>query len=118
MSDLSARAAADAVDLPSLEKTLRSSRSLFSFLMSGVIWVLTILAMVPLFSVLWMLIWKGGQRLSVALVTQLPPAAGMVGGGIANAMIGTVLVVILATCISVPVGVLGGVFLAEINPQG
>jgi len=118
MSEISARAATDVVDLPSLEKTLRSSRTLFSFFMSGVIWALTILATVPLFSVLWMLIWKGGQRLSLALLTQLPPAAGMVGGGIANAMIGTVLVVALATCISVPVGVLGGVFLAEINPRG
>jgi phosphate transport system permease protein len=106
------------VDLSGLEKSLRRPRSLFSFCMSVLTAVLTVLAAVPLFSVLFMLLWKGGQRLGVALFTELPPAAGMIGGGIGNALVGTALVVLIATVISVPFGVLGGVFLAEISPDG
>jgi phosphate transport system permease protein len=106
------------IDLPQLERSLRSPRTLFSVCMSVLTAVLTLVAMVPLFSVLIMLLWRGGRRLSVGLFTELPPAAGMTGGGIANAILGTVVVVALATLISVPVGILGGVFLAEISPEG
>ena len=76
-----------------------------------------ILAMVPLFSVLLMLIWEGGSQLSVQLFTELPPAAGMVGGGIGNALVGTLLIVGIATAISVPVGILAAVYLAEFGPD-
>ncbi|HZY83748.1 MAG TPA: phosphate ABC transporter permease PstA [Gemmataceae bacterium] len=106
------------IDLPQLERSLRSPRTLFSYCMSVLTAALTLLAMVPLFSVLIMLLWRGGRRLSVGLFTELPPAAGMAGGGIANSILGTFLVVALATLISVPVGILGGVFLAEISPEG
>jgi phosphate transport system permease protein len=105
------------IDLPGLERTLRHPRTLFSFCMSVLTGVLAFLAMIPLFSVLLMLLWRGGQRLSVALFIDLPPAAGMEGGGIGNAILGTLLVVVLATLLSVPVGILGGVFLAEIAPS-
>jgi phosphate transport system permease protein len=103
------------IDLPELEKSLRSPRTLFSFCMSALTLVLTSLAIIPLFSVLLMLIWRGGPSISFSLFTSLPPAAGMVGGGIGNALVGTLLVVAIATVLSVPVGVLAGVFLAEIG---
>jgi phosphate transport system permease protein len=109
--------ASQEIDLPQLEKTLRSPRTLFSYCMSVLTGALTVLAMVPLLSVLVMLAWRGGQRLGIALFTELPPAAGMVGGGVANAIIGSVLVVIIATLLSVPVGILGGVYLAEVGPE-
>jgi phosphate transport system permease protein len=107
-----------AVDLKLLEKSLRRPRSLFSFGMSVLCGVLAVLASVPLFSVLIMLLWRGGSRLSVALFTDLPPAAGMIGGGIGNAILGSVLVVLIASLISIPFGILGGVYLAEISPEG
>ena len=110
-------AAAAGIDLPRLEKSLRSPRTLFSATMSLIVGAMTLFAVVPLFSVLIMLAWKGGKRLSIALFTDLPPAAGMVGGGIGNALLGSLLVVALATLISVPLGILGGVFLAEISPS-
>jgi phosphate transport system permease protein len=106
------------IDTSRLEKSLRRPRTLFSFCMSILTAILTVLAAVPLFSVLFMLAWRGGQRLSLSLFTQLPPAAGMVGGGIGNAILGSVLVVLIATVMSVPVGILAGVYLAEINPAG
>ncbi len=106
------------IDLRRLEKSLRQPRSLFSFCMSVLCGILAVLASVPLFSVLIMLVWRGGERLNLALFTELPPAAGMVGGGIGNAIVGSVLVVLIASLISVPFGILGGVYLAEISPTG
>ena len=106
------------IDLPRLERSLRHPRTLLSAVLTGCTWVIAVVAMVPLFSVLSMLAFKGGKRLGIALFTELPPAAGMIGGGIGNALLGTLLVVFLATLMSVPVGVLGGVFLAEIAPEG
>jgi phosphate transport system permease protein len=105
------------IDLPQLEKSLRSPRSLFSYGMSALVAFMTLLAVVPLVSVLTMLTIRGGRRLGAALFTELPPAAGMSGGGIANAILGTAVVVAIAALISVPVGVLGAVFLAEFRPQ-
>jgi phosphate transport system permease protein len=65
-----------------------------------------------------MLIYRGGQRLSVSLFTELPPAAGMPPGvgGIGNALLGTLLMVGIATLIAVPFGILAAVFLAEFGP--
>jgi phosphate transport system permease protein len=117
MSSVPAHPPEPAVDLPRLEKTLRSPRSLFSYAMSVLTGLMSILAMVPLFSVLFMLLWRGGQRLGPGLFTELPPAAGMIGGGIGNAFLGTVLVVGIATAISVPIGILAAVFLAEFSPE-
>jgi phosphate transport system permease protein len=102
-----------AVDLPQLERRLRSSRTLFSFLMSWLAGVMTVIALVPLLSVLGMLIWRGAKRLSPALFTELPPAAGMVGGGIGNALLGTLQMVSIAALIAVPFGILAAIFLAE-----
>jgi phosphate transport system permease protein len=100
-----------------LEKSLRKPRTLISAVLTWLCTGMTLLAMLPLFSVLFMLLYKGGQRLSIALFVDLPPAAGMIGGGIGNALLGTILVVLIATAISVPLGILAGVFLAEISPD-
>jgi phosphate transport system permease protein len=103
-------------DAPDLERRLRSSRTFINALFSFVIAMMAFGAMVPLFSVLIMLIFKGGQRLSWALFTELPPAAGMEGGGIGNALVGTLLMVGIASLIAVPVGILGAVYTAEFGP--
>jgi phosphate transport system permease protein len=103
------------IDLKRLERSLRRPRTLFSFCMSVVCGSLTLLAAVPLFSVLIMLIWRGGAQLSLKLFTELPPAAGMEGGGIGNAIVGTLLVVLIAALISIPIGIFGGVYVAEID---
>jgi phosphate transport system permease protein len=101
---------------PDLERRLRKPRTLFSAGMSLVAGIMSVMAMVPLVSVLVMLIWRGGQKLSVHLFTQLPPAAGMNGGGIGNALAGTFLMIGIAALISVPFGILAAVFLAEFGP--
>src|SRR5438045_1813400 len=77
------------LDIPALERSLRHPRTFFSSAMSVLACILTLLAVVPLASVLYMLIVRGGHRLSLTLFTELPPAAGMAGGGIGNALLGT-----------------------------
>ena len=106
------------IDLPQLEKTLRSPRTFLSAFLSVLTGAMTVMAMVPLFSVLAMLIVNGGQRLSLALFTDLPPAAGMAAGvgGIGNAILGTLLMVGIASLISVPIGILAAVYMAEFGP--
>jgi phosphate transport system permease protein len=110
-------ALAPEIDMPALERSLRSPRTFFSAAMSVLTAGMTLLAVFPLVSVLYMLIVRGGSRLGLALFTDLPPAAGMSGGGIGNALVGTLLIVAIASLISVPVGVLAAVFLAEFGPE-
>ena len=109
---------ASPIDLRQLDRSLRRPRTFVSYALSLLCGLLAVLAAVPLLSVLLMLIVRGGARLSLALFTELPPVAGVAGGGIGNAIIGTLLVVFIAALISIPIGVLCGVYLAEINPDG
>jgi phosphate transport system permease protein len=108
---------AQQVNLPHLEKSLKHFRTLNSAVMSVIIGGMSVLAMVPLGSVLWMLLKEGCQRLSPVLFTELPPAAGMPGGGIGNAFLGTLVMVAIATLISVPFGIFAAVYLAEFGPD-
>ncbi len=101
------------VDFGELELSLYRPRTLFSIILSWVVGGMTFLALVPLFAVLWMLIWRGGQKLSLALFTQLPPAPLQQGGGFGNAILGTVIMVGIASLITVPIGIFTAVFLAQ-----
>jgi phosphate transport system permease protein len=85
--------------------------------MSWLVGGMTLLALIPLFSVLGMLLWRGGRKLSFSLFTQLPPAALELGGGFGNAIVGTLIMVALATIISVPIGILSAVFLAQAEKE-
>jgi phosphate transport system permease protein len=85
--------------------------------MSGLTTLMTIMALIPLFSVVLMLMVRGGQRLSLGVFSELPPSAFEQGGGFGNAIVGTLVMVGLAALISVPFGVVGAVFLAEVGPE-
>ena len=101
------------IDFAELEHSIYRPRTFLNGLLSWIATLMTLLALVPLFAVLIMLIWKGGQKLSLALFTELPPAPLEQGGGFGNAILGTLVMVALATLITVPFGVLTGVFLAQ-----
>ena len=100
-----------------LEKSLSDSRTLLSVLLSIVTTILAVIACVPLFSVLIMLLWRGGARLGLELFTELPPTAFETGGGFGNAILGTLVMVGIAALISIPFGILAAVFLAELEPD-
>jgi phosphate transport system permease protein len=94
------------------------ARNLVNLLLTSVCVVLALIAALPLVSVLYMVIVRGGERLSTALFTQLPPAAGMTGGGFGNALLGSLVAVLIASLLSVPFGILAGIYLAEYKPTG
>ncbi|MEO8298285.1 MAG: phosphate ABC transporter permease PstA [Burkholderiales bacterium] len=70
----------------------------------GLIWLIWILAETVRLGV-------GG--LSLALFTDMTPPPGDEGGGLANAIFGSLVMVVLATCVGTPIGILAGVYLAE-----
>ncbi len=76
------------------------------------------IAVIPLILVLGYILVQGSSKISLALLTQLPPPPGLEEGGIGNAIIGTLVVTAVAALIAVPVGVGGGVFLAEYSRSG
>jgi phosphate transport system permease protein len=104
------------VDFAELETSLRRPRTLINVLLSWLVTGMTLVALIPLFSVVWMLLWRGGRKLSLALFTQLPPAPLEQGGGFGNAIVGTLVIVALAILISVPLGILSAVFMAQAPP--
>lgn len=73
----------------------------------------TLLAIVPLASLLIYVAARGLGGLSWSFFTELPKPVGELGGGMANALVGTLLLVAMASAIGIPFGVLGGVYLAE-----
>ena len=101
------------VDFSRLERSLRRPRTLMSMLLSGIITAMTFFALIPLFSVVGLLLWRGGRKLSIAAFTQLPPAPLDQNGGFGNAILGTLVIVGMAMLISVPIGILSAIFLAQ-----
>ena len=74
---------------------------------------MVLLAIVPLVAVLGYLLMKGFGGLSLSFFTQLPKPVGEAGGGMANAITGSAIMVGMACLIGLPVGLLGGIYLAE-----
>jgi len=66
-----------------------------------------------LFFILGYLIWNGGKSLNWNFFTQLPKPVGETGGGMANAIVGSLKLLMLAALMGLPVGLLTGVYLAE-----
>ncbi|MBI2864584.1 MAG: phosphate ABC transporter permease PstA [Chloroflexi bacterium] len=70
-------------------------------------------ALVPLVSILAYVTVRGATALNFAFLTQLPKPVGETGGGMANAIVGTLILLGLACCVSLPIGIFSGVHLAE-----
>jgi phosphate transport system permease protein len=82
-------------------------------LMLGLTGVCTFLTVSILFLILGYLVWNGGKALDWAFFTQLPKPPGEEGGGMANAIVGSAKLVLLAAAIGIPVGFLAGIYLSE-----
>ena len=72
-----------------------------------------LLALVPLAMILFYVISRGFSALNWDFFTQMPKPVGEAGGGMANAIVGTLILIVIAGLIAIPVGVLSGVHLAE-----
>src|SRR3989454_2893629 len=71
------------------------------------------IVVLPLVLIFGFLLWQGASAINVDFFTHLPKPVGEVGGGMANAIIGTLILLGLASLLGLPIGILGGVYLAE-----
>lgn len=67
--------------------------------------------------ILWETLRLGVSGLALATFTEMTPPPNEVGG-LANAIFGSLVMVLMATCVGTPIGVMAGVYLAEYNPRG
>jgi phosphate transport system permease protein len=93
--------------------TLHRWRNIINALMFGLTAACALATVCVLFWILGFLIWNGGKSLNLAFFTQLPKPPGETGGGMANAIVGSAQIVLIASLIGIPIGFLGGIYLAE-----
>jgi len=79
--------------------------------LSGVLMPLPVL--VPLIAIFAYLVYKGIGSINLAFLTQLPKSVGEPGGGMANAIVGSAYILMLASLLGVPLGIGAGIYLAE-----
>jgi phosphate transport system permease protein len=91
----------------------RVLRRFFSNLMVGLMIGAVVVALLPLFLILINLILKGAGSLSPDFFTRMPAPAGEMGGGVAHALVGTLLIVGMASVMGLPIGIGAGIYCAE-----
>ncbi len=88
-------------------------RRLSDHLVTGLAVLSTILVIAPLVSILVYLLYKGASSLNLAFFTHVPAPVGENGGGMANSILGSGIILTLASSMGIPVGIAAGVYLAE-----
>jgi len=88
-------------------------RHILSGGMIGLTYLAAVLATLPLLLILWHLVQKGASSLSIAFFTNMPKPVGEAGGGMANAIVGTLVLIGIASAIGLPIGIGAGLYLAE-----
>jgi len=97
-----------------VQNTLRNQwRSLADLAATSIAVLSTILVIAPLVAIFVYLIYKGASSLNLAFFTQVPKPVGEEGGGMANAIYGSAILLGMASLIGVPIGIGGGIFLSE-----
>jgi phosphate transport system permease protein len=94
-------------------QTISLRRKVTNVVMLTVTGLLTLAVVSVLFFILGYLLWHGGRSLTFAFFTELPKPTGETGGGMANAIVGSGKILLLASLIGVPIGFLAGVYLSE-----
>ncbi len=84
-----------------------------NYFMLTVLTLLAAVAVLPLLSILWYVAEQGWPALNWDFFTKLPKPVGESGGGVANALVGSLMMVAMASLVGVPLGTLAGVYLSE-----
>jgi phosphate transport system permease protein len=92
-------------------------RAVVNRLLNVVCVVLALLTFVPLLSIIVLLLQKGLPLLNWQVFTELPPAAGTLGGGFGNAVVGTLIMVGISIALATPFGVLSAIYVNEYAPN-
>ncbi|HSY89723.1 MAG TPA: phosphate ABC transporter permease PstA [Candidatus Binatus sp.] len=106
----------EAVTGASLQQTVpRISwrRRITDHLMTGVAILTVVLVLVPLVAIFGYLVYRGAGSINWAFLTQTPKPVGEAGGGMANAIVGSAVILGIASVIGVPFGIGAGIYLAE-----
>ncbi len=94
----------------SLCQPLSTGRQIFTYLMTGIAFSLSGLALLPLLSILWEIMSRGASGFRLEMLFH-----PLIENGFANAILGTMLMVGIGALLSIPVGVITGIFLAEFS---
>jgi phosphate transport system permease protein len=89
------------------------ARRVVNVVMSWLSALAAALVVLPLLLIFGFLLWQGASAVNVDFFTHLPKPVGEVGGGMANAIVGTLILLALAAALGLPIGILGGLYLAE-----
>jgi phosphate transport system permease protein len=92
-------------------------RQRWDFLMTVVSYAMTGMVIFTLGAILWSLLWNGIGAIGPAIFTESTPAPGN-QGGLANAIMGSLLMTVIAVLIATPIGILAGTYLAEYGKEG
>ena len=88
-------------------------RTAMNYLIGGLSILATLLVILPLIAILFYLIYKGASSLNFAFFTHIPAPVGEQGGGMANSIVGSGIILFLASLMGIPIGIAAGVYLAE-----
>jgi len=79
----------------------------------ALIFFIAFITAVPLILIIFFIFKEGITKINWSFLTHMPVPVGEVGGGIANAIVGSIIIVLCASIIAVPVGIMGGIYLSE-----
>lgn len=88
-------------------------RKVKNIIMASLCFLSAIAAIVPLFIILFYTVSQGISSINWSFFTQMPKPAGETGGGMANALAGTGILILIASSLGLPVGILSGLYLSE-----
>ena len=88
-------------------------RTLVNYIVTGLSILATIVVLIPLLAILAYLIYKGASSLNLAFFTYIPAPVGEEGGGMANSIVGSGIILTLASLMGIPIGIAAGVYVAE-----
>jgi phosphate transport system permease protein len=91
----------------------RASRKVLSSLFVGFCALSVLLALIPLALVLFFVVSQGIQAVNLGFFTQMPKPVGEPGGGMANAIVGTLILTGLGSLMAVPIGIISGIYVSE-----
>lgn len=94
-------------------RSRRRRRQIMSSAMVGLTYLVALAACLPLIFILWHLIQAGAGAFRPSFFTNMPKPVGETGGGMANAIIGTLVLVGIASAVGLPIGIGAGLYLAE-----
>lgn len=93
-----------------------TGRKVRSRVAEGFIWFSLAVGIVPLVLIMWEMLYKGLPAISMSFFTELPPLdPNSYGGGISNALVGTLILMAIATVIAAPLGVLTALFISDVT---